>query len=141
MTRGLRIFLDANILFSAAMSDGAVRSLVARLRDAGHECWADGYVIEEARSNLVAKAPAHLPALDELVARLQISAVAPAIDRINCDGLPEKDRIVVAAAVVAACDILVTGDRTHFGKFYGRLIAGIRIHSPRSLHERLFPDG
>ena len=141
MTRGLRIFLDANILFSAAMSDGAVRSLVARLRDAGHECWADGYVIEEARRNLVAKAPAHLPALDELVARLQISAVAPAIDRINCDGLHEKDRIVVAAAVVAACDILVTGDRTHFGKFYGRLIAGIRIHSPRSLHERLFPDG
>lgn len=138
MTRGLRIFLDANILFSAAKSDGAIRSLVARLLDAGHECWADAYVIEEARRNLVAKAPAHLPALDELVARLRVSAVAPAIDRVNGDGLPEKDRIVVAAAVIAACDILVTGDRTHFGKLYGRDVAGIRIHSPRSLHDQLF---
>jgi hypothetical protein len=34
MTRGLRGFLDANILFSAAKSVGAIRSLGARLLDA-----------------------------------------------------------------------------------------------------------
>ena len=41
MTRALRIFLDANILFSAAKSSGPIHSLVVGSLDAGHECWAD----------------------------------------------------------------------------------------------------
>ena len=59
----MRIFLDANILFSAAKSDGAVRLLLNLLRKAGHECCVDGYVTEEARRNLAAKAPGGLAAL------------------------------------------------------------------------------
>jgi len=35
------------------------------------------------------------------------------------------------------CDALVTGDRTHFGRLYGQTIAGVAIHSPRSLAELL----
>jgi uncharacterized protein len=54
----MRIFLDANILFSAGKSDGAARELLALLRASGHECCVDGYVVEEARRNLAAKAPA-----------------------------------------------------------------------------------
>jgi len=53
----VRIFLDANILFSAAKSDGAIRALVERLLVAGHECWVDAYVIDEARRNVLAKQP------------------------------------------------------------------------------------
>ena len=53
----MRIFLDATILFPAAKADGAVRQLLAWLMEAGHECWADGYVAEEARRNLATKAP------------------------------------------------------------------------------------
>ena len=56
----MRIFLDANVLFSAAKSDGAVRQLLTLLEKSGHECCVDGYVIEEARRNLVAKAPDRL---------------------------------------------------------------------------------
>ena len=37
----MRVFLDANILFSAAKSDGAVRALVKLLLERGHECWVD----------------------------------------------------------------------------------------------------
>lgn len=53
----MRVFLDANVLFSAAKSDGAVRQLLRLLVDGGHECWADGYVVAEARRNLIAKGP------------------------------------------------------------------------------------
>ena len=49
----MRVFLDANILFSAAKSDGAVRELLRLLLDGGHECWADDYVVIEARRNLI----------------------------------------------------------------------------------------
>ena len=44
----MRLFLDANILFSAAKSDGAVRRLLELLLARGHACWVDGYVVEEA---------------------------------------------------------------------------------------------
>ena len=44
----MRVFLDANILFSAAKSVGAVRELLVRARAAGMEQCADAYVIEEA---------------------------------------------------------------------------------------------
>lgn len=135
----MRIFLDANVLFSAAKSDGAVHALIIRLLQAGHECWVDGYVIEEARRNIVAKAPGRLPHFEALPPRLKTSAFVPAIARVDVPGLPEKDRIVLAAAVSLTCDALVTGDRTHVGRFYGRSVAGVRIRSPRSLYDELFP--
>ena len=49
--------------------------------------------------------------------------------------LAEKDRPVLAAAMQLACEALVTGDRTHFGAFYGKTLGGVKIHSPRSLAE------
>jgi len=135
----MRIFLDANILVSAVKSDGAVHAFVAMLIDAGHECWVDGYVVDEARRNIMAKAPGRLPHLDGLVSLVRMSAVAPTAARADVHGLPEKDRLVLAAAIAVECDALVTGDRMHFGKFYGRLLAGVMIHSPRSLYDHLFP--
>lgn len=135
----MRIFLDANILFSAVKSDGAVHAFVAMLLDGGHECWVDGYVVDEARRNIMAKAPGRLPHLDGLVSCVRMSVVAPAAARAEVHGLPEKDRLVLAAAVAVKCNALVTGDRAHFGKFFGRLLAGVMIHSPRSLYNHLFP--
>src|SRR6266568_4424173 len=85
------IFLDANILFSAAKSDGAVRRLLDLLIEAGHECWADGFVAEEARRNLAAKFPDGLPVLDTLLARLRtgpIHAPDPALE-----GAPPRSAI------------------------------------------------
>src|SRR6266849_5394016 len=100
----MRIFLDANVLFSAARSEGAVRRLLDLLIEAGHECWADGFVAEEARRNLAAKFPDGLSVLETLLLRL------------------------------------VTGDRAHFGRLYGKAIHGVPIHTPRSIAETLLPD-
>jgi predicted nucleic acid-binding protein len=130
----MRIFLDANILFSAAKSDGAIRRLLALLADAGHECHADAYVVEEARRNLALKAPESLPTLDRLLGKVHVSQVKSRPDSAAVPGtLPEKDRPVLAAAIHLGCEALVTGDRTHFGAFYGRILGGVKIHSPRSL--------
>ena len=120
-------------------SDGAVHAFVAMLLDVGHECWVDGYVVDEARRNIMAKAPGRLSHLDALVSRVRMSAVAPAAARAEVHGLPEKDRLVLAAAIALGCEALVTGDRTHFGKFYGRHVSGVMVHSPRSLYDHLFP--
>ena len=134
----MRVFLDANILFSAAKSDGAVRALLRLLVERGHECWADAYVVAEARRNLVAKGPEGLHVFDALLARLRVAAVSPlASEPADVAWLPEKDRPVLAAAIHLRCDALVTGDRTHFGVGYGRAFGGVVIYSPRSLAEHL----
>ena len=134
----MRIFLDANILFSAAKSNGAVRRLLDMLLDAGHDCVVDPYVTEEARRNLAAKAPAGVGFLESLSLRLKKVSVQAQPPVFETDPpLPADDRPVLASAIHNRCDALVTGDRTHFGPLYGKTIQGVAIHSPRSLAEAL----
>jgi len=138
----MRIFLDANVLFSAAKTDGAVRKLLRLLHEARHQCRVDQYVVGEARRNLIIKGPEVLAAFDTLVASCRMSpvqAIARNTPRAAIAWLPEKDRPVMAAAILARCDVLLTGDRTHFGTGYGKVFADVAIHSPRSLAETLFP--
>ena len=71
--------------------------------------------------------------------RLRISpaqAIGGAAQKL--DWLPEKDRPVLAAAIRLRCAALITGDRSHFGRGYGKVFGGVTIHSPRSLAESLF---
>ena len=132
----MRIFLDANILFSAAKSDSAIRMLLGLLQEAGHECHANTFVVEEARRNLALKAPGSLPVLDRLLDRIHVAQVtANPVEFDVVRSLPEKDRPVLAAAMQLDCEALVTGDRKHFGALYGKTLGGVKIHSPRSLAE------
>ncbi len=134
----MRIFLDANVLFPAAKSDGAVRQLLMLLVKSGHECCVDGYVIEKARRNLVAKAPDRVVALERLLSRMKPARVQTGDSSLEASlPLPAKDRPVLAAAIHQSRGALVTGDRTHFGALYGRTIHGVAIHSPRALAEAL----
>lgn len=137
----MRVFLDANVLFSATKSSGATRSMLERLHAAGHTSCADGYVIAEARRNLETKGREIADALEVVlrlveVARFQATE-SPAGMVGVVDRLPEKDRPVLLAAIRLRCDALFTGDRTHFGFLYGKTIQGATVHSPRSLAETL----
>jgi predicted nucleic acid-binding protein len=135
----MRVFLDANILFSAARSSGAINQLVHRLAQSGHACCVDSYVIEEARRNLAIKAPEQLSEFEHLLRRMeQATAMHGGDDELEASlPLPAEDRPVLAAAIRRQCDALVTGDRTHFGALYGHTVHGVAIHSPRSLAEAL----
>jgi predicted nucleic acid-binding protein len=134
----MRVFLDANVLFSAAKSDGAVRELLTRVRAAGHYLCADAYVVAEARRNLELKTSASVAALETLLSHVEITPFhATELPSDVAARLPDKDRPVLAAAMAQRCDALVTGDRKHFGALYGTIVGGVLIHSPRSLAEAL----
>ncbi len=133
----MRIFLDANVLFSAAKSAGAVRRLLVLLLAEGHECCVDDFVLAEARRNLGAKEPRGVAELERLLPRLRVAGLQSDPHLEASLPLPEKDRPVLAAAIRQECAALVTGDRTHFGRLYGRSVQGVTIHSPRSLAESL----
>lgn len=134
----MRVFLDANILFSAAKSDGAVRLLVNMLLDRAHTCVVDAYVVEEARRNLAVKGPEAITALEQLLKRFEVAAASRLLEASELVWLPADDRPVLAAAINLRCDALVTGDRSHFGPGYGKTYSGVTVHSPRSLAEALF---
>lgn len=130
----MRIFLDANILFSAAKTDGLMRALLHRLRGAGHVLCSDAFVEAEAIRNLERKGPEALSALQDLLDDMERHPFRrPVLRKGPGDFLPDKDRPVLAAAVGLGCDVLLTGDRTHFGKLFGMTIEGVAVHSPQSL--------
>ena len=127
----MRIFLDANVLFSAAQTDGAVRKLITRLHESDHQLVADAHVWEEARRNLLARYPSALATLDALTRTIRIFPLRNTDQ--SAGGLPidDKDKPVLATAISLRCDSLITGDRTHFGHLFGTAVRGVTIYSPR----------
>lgn len=134
----MRLFLDANIAFSAALTDGAARKLLHELKHGGHILVMDEYVREEARRNLQIHRPSVIKELQRLRTIIDIARMETEAHEIDgIEGIPEQDIPVVKSAAVHRCDILLTGDRTHFGSFFGKQIAGVAILSPRMAAERL----
>ena len=135
----MRIFLDANILFSAAKSAGAIRQLLAQLNQRGHPLVADDYVATEARRNLTRKAGNDaIPYLDALLLQIEVNHAQHSPQRTgsaqtDTDWLPEKDRPVLRAAIALQCDALVTGDRTDFGSGFGKTFCGVTMYPPAEL--------
>lgn len=137
----LRIFLDANVLFSAARASGAMQQLLTALKAQGHALVADEYVHIEARRNLAAKAdPEALQRLEVILADVELGGARSAISPLQAQSqaqavqwLPDKDRPVLLAAIALRCDALVTGDKTHFGSGYGQCFAGVKLYSPAML--------
>ena len=135
----MRIFLDANVLFSAAYSDGAIRRLMNDLHGAGHTVVADRYVIEEALRNLEIHRHESISFFHTLTTSMTIVPISLRSEEIPPDfHLPEKDIPVLASAIAAGCDILTTGDTRHFGAHYGRTVAGVTIRSPVDTARTLF---
>ena len=126
----MRIFLDANVLFSAAQTDGAVRTLITRLHESDHRLVADAYVWEEAKRNLVARYPSGLSALDALTSTIAICPLRGGDQGPESLPVDDKDKPVLAAAITLDCRALITGDRTHFGHLFGKAVQGVTIYSP-----------
>jgi predicted nucleic acid-binding protein len=122
-----RLFLDANVLFSAAWAEGSALNRLWRLR--GVRLLASSYVIDEAERNLPgSEARERLRTLLASVER--VADPAAALDQRAELLLPENDRPVLRAALGARATHLVSGDRRAFGAFYGKALAGIEIVRP-----------
>ncbi len=124
-----RVFLDANILFSAAyLPDSRLRTLWSL---PGVALIASRFVVEEARRNVFAYCDGSLAALEELLDGLALAAeVAPEIALPPDIDLPDKDKPVLSAAVAASCTHLLTGDKRHFGTLYGQRVRGVLVLTP-----------
>lgn len=125
-----RLFLDANVLFTAAHNPDGKAAL---LFDApSGKCWelmSSAFAIAEARRNIAAKYPACAARLESLIGTLtEVGQPAPGLAALD---LPEKDRPIFLAAQAAQATHLLTGDKRHFGPHMNRPrdTAGIVIQS------------
>lgn len=110
----MRLFLDANVLFTAAHNPKGKAALVLELGRAG--IWlavSSAYAVEEARRNLQRKYPERMAAFMEITRDLPLvpqpgSGVCP-----PC--LPAKDCPIYLAALAGRAEVLLTGDVRDFG--------------------------
>ncbi len=126
----MRLFLDANILFSAAHSPGGGARELIKLSDAGHcKLITSQHAILEAERNLMLKSPLGPEAFDEVLGAVRrIPDAGPGLVAWAASlGLPENDAPILAAAVAAGADLLVTGDRKHFGHLHGNVVGRVRV--------------
>ena len=124
-----RVFLDANVLFSAAYA--AENRFLELWRRKGIRLLSSEYAVQEAERNLAGAAC--LKRLKRLLADMEIlpghAAPAPSLPPAAGE-LPEKDRPILTAAIHAHATHLLTGDRRHFGQWYGKRLGGVLVQSP-----------
>jgi len=126
LLRRFGLFLDANVLFSASWKDG---SKVARIwQISGIELVTSNYVVDECRRNLYREDQLKRLVLFMAGVRVLEFQRIPVLE--NPPSLPVKDQHVLAAAVLARADFLVTGDGRHFGEWYGATVCGLRVEPP-----------
>jgi len=132
----VKVFLDANILFSASNPQWLTLQLLDALERAGATLVSSAYVLDEAERNVRSHFPESLGELGKLRSRLEWIS-----DAVLAEGLfeilPEKDRPVLAAAIRGHCSHLLTGDYKHFGELMGQTISGVKVVSQLLLAEEL----
>ena len=129
----MKLFFDANVIFTAAYSAKGLSRGLFRLAAAGKcSLCTSAFAHEEAVRNIHNKAPEKLADLTVLMKQVDIipephpkwvtwAAVLP---------LVRKDAPVLAAALQGKVDIFVTGDRRDFGHLFGRVLEGVKVLTP-----------
>lgn len=129
----MRVFLDANVLFSASNRDSNISRLIDRLFEVGTAVTCD-LAGEEARRNLQLKRSGWSKELDRLMQRVEVVTTwtfpLPVM-------LIPHDRPMLCSAIRANCDYFVTGDRRDFGHLYDQQVLGVTVISVLRLAELL----
>jgi len=119
-----RLFLDANVLFSAAYRAG---SGLLQLWKQNVTLCSSRYALEEAKINLTQED--QRTRLAQLALPIRWFEAQPrALPRGV--SLPEKDAPILLAAIEARATHLLTGDVRHFGPYLGKKVEGIVILLP-----------
>ena len=120
-----RLFLDANVLFSATYRPRAGLLRLWSLNDT--VLCSSRYALEEARINL--EHEIQRTRLAKLSRNIQLFDAAPR-ELPHGVSLPEKDLPILLAAIEAKATHLLTGDLRHFGGYFNKTIGGILVLTP-----------
>lgn len=126
-----RLFLDANVLFSAVFRENA--PLRWLWKQSGVELLTSAYAITEAERHLEGDQRVRLSGL---LKGVRIVPHAPMHELPKRTVLRGKDVPILAAAMSARATHLITGDRRDFGPYFGKRLGGVLILPPRDYFEK-----
>lgn len=86
------------------------------------------YSVDEVRRNI--KRGEHHLLFEELLKRTTIVSDGPLQSIPGKVHLVAKDQPILATAIFARVDYLVTGDINHFGDLYGTIVSNVKILRP-----------
>jgi len=129
----IRAFLDANVLFSASNAGSNISRLMKLLLDLGTAVTSD-FAIEEVRRNLEIKRPGWVEESSRIAEAMEI---VPSVQFPLSVEIVDKDKPILCAAIRSGCDVLVTGDRQHFGHLYDQEVQGVAVVTLLRLAEML----
>jgi len=133
---GFRVFLDANVLFSASNTESAFSKLL-KWTDERAQLVSSDLARLEAERNLTLRRPSWLPGFHELAGIVQWTSTSRFEVPVE---LAEKDIPLLCSAIRARCDLFVTGDRRDFGHLFRRTVLGTTVVSPTDLMDALTPE-
>lgn len=132
----MRVFLDANVLFSASKPGSNLARLVEWLLARATAVTSD-LAVAEARRNLELKRAERLPVFDSLLPRIEM--VPSTLFELPVR-LDEKDQPLLCAAMRAGCTHFATGDRRHFGHLFGTVVGQVKVVDLLGLAQLLAAD-
>lgn len=110
----MRLFLDANVLFTAAHNPKGKAFFAINLGTQGYwELFSSFYAWEEARRNIESKFPLSLDRLAKIHTSLQLVGHRAGLS--FPEGLAKKDQPIFQAALACQATHLLTGDLKDFG--------------------------
>ena len=133
----MKVFLDANILFSGSVSGSKIAKLIEIVQKHG-DCVTNLYAVEEARKNIERKKYGSISGLESLLDNIFIS------NELILDipvELKAKDIPILGGAIALQCTHLLTGDKKDFGFLFSREIEDVLVVSPQLLAEDLLNRG
>ena len=133
----MRVFLDANILFSGSVAESQIAKMIKIIQNNG-DCVTNFYAVEEARKNLELKKFGSLAGLESLLKNISVS------NKLILDlpiELNSKDIPILGGAIALKCTHLLTGDKKDFGFLYGKQVKGVMVVSPKLLAEEMVAKG
>lgn len=133
----MRVFLDANILFSASFPKSHLAEFLAELRNHA-VLLTNAYAVAESERNIEAKQPGRAAAHRAFIASLELTPL-----RVFATGvtLAEKDVPILCGAIAGGADFLLTGDRRDFGRLFGATVHGVKIVNVQGLLVELIERG
>lgn len=133
----MRIFLDANILFSASFPKSHLAEFLGELQR--HAVFlTNAYAKAEAERNIATKQPKRLAGHEKFVMSLEVIPL-----RLFDPGvkLSEKDKPILCGAITGGADYLLTGDKKDFGPLFGKTVRGVKIVNVQMLLTELIARG
>jgi predicted nucleic acid-binding protein len=133
----MRVFLDANILFSASFPNSHLGEFLEELEHHA-DLLTNAYAKTEAERNIAAKQPMRLAAHEKFALSFELVPV----QLFDLDvRLAEKDRPILCGAIAGQADFLLTGDKKDFGHLFGKTVRGVKIVTVQMLLDELIARG